>query len=497
MAQFNEFIADNIGLHFPQDRWQDLMRGIDSAARDSGTSDTQSFIEQLMSRSLSKREIEMLASHLTVGETYFFRDEITFAALEEHILHKLIRQRQNGERCLRIWSAGCCTGEEPYSIMILLNRLLPDPGNWRVTLLATDINPRFLERASSGIYGGWSFRATPLHIREQYFTKTAEGRFRIDPRIRKRATFTYLNLAEDVYPSLLNNTNAMDIIFCRNVLMYFSPKTAEKVICKFHRCLVEGGLLIVSPMESPQGLTCEFAREHYPGVVFYRKNSNQSHITETSIPRFQAEGTGTSFLSPLDGITDESMAWLPETDSKTRPIDEVTDGVTATLPPGPLEQARVLYDQGCYEEATEKLHIAVQDPGNIEAKMLLARTLANQGRLSEALAWCVKAVAADKLNPASRYLLAVILQEQGQVTDAIAALKLALYLDPEFVLACFALGILFRHQGRPREAEKYFQHALTKLGGYPPEHHLAEGEGMTVGRLGEIIRLALDKETAI
>lgn len=497
MARFNEFIAANVGLHFPQDRWQDLMRGINSAAQDSGATDAKSFIERLMSRSLSKRDIEILASHLTVGETYFFRDEKTFAALEEHILHKLIRRRQNGEKCLRIWSAGCCTGEEPYSIMMLLSRLLPDLGDWRVTLLATDINPCFLEKAASGIYGEWSFRATPLKIREQYFTKTDKGRFEIDPRIRKRVTFSYLNLAEDVYPSLLNNTNAMDIIFCRNVLMYFSPKTAQKVICNFHRCLVEGGLLIVSPIESPQGLSCEFAREHYPGVVFYRKNSNQSHITESAIPLPWAEETGIPFLPFLDGITNASIEPLPDTDSITRQVNEVTDSETAAPPPGPLEQARVLFDQGCYEEATEKLCIAVQDPDNIEAIMLLARTLANQGRLSEAIAWCEKAVAADKLNPASRYLLAVILQEQGQVTDAIAALKLALYLDPDFALASFALGNLVRRQGRRQESERYLQYALKILDGYPQDHRLAEAEGMTVGRLREVIRLAIDKEMVI
>ena len=129
--------------------------------------------------------------------------------------------------------------------------------------------------------------------------------------------------------------------------------------------------------------------------------------------------------------------------------------------------------------------------------MLLARTLANQGRLSEAGAWCEKTIAADKLNPASHYLFAVVLQEQGQLTDAVASLKRALYLDPDFVLAWFALGNLFRRQGRLREAEKYFQHALALLGGYAPEQCLAEGEGMTVGRLREVMCLAIDKEVAV
>ena len=492
MAQFSAFIADQVGLHFPQDRWQDLMRGINSAARDSGATDAQSYIDQLMSRSLSKREVEMLASHLTVGETYFFRDEKSFAALEEHVLPELIRLRRDGEKYLRIWSAGCCTGEEPYSIMMLLDRLLPDLDDWRITLLATDINPRFLDRAASGIYGEWSFRATPLIMREQFFTKTAEGRFKIDPRIRKLVTFAYLNLAVDVYPSLLNNTNGMDIILCRNVLMYFSPKRAQKVFYKLHRCLVEGGWLIVSPIEAPQGLSSEFAREHYSGVFFYRKDSNRRNITDAPITGRQTEKLETSYLPPHVSKMDEAFQWVPAVDSENQPANDITYRETAESPPDSLEQTRVLYGQGFYEEAAE-----VKCSDNIEAMLLLARTLANSGKLTDALAWCQKVVAADKLNPASHYLFAVILQEQGQVTDAVASLKRALYLDPDFALACFTLGNLARRQGRRKESERHYQHALTILDGYPLDASLPEAEGMTAGRLREIIRLAIDKEMAI
>ena len=372
--------------------------------------------------------------------------------------------------------------------MILLNRLIPDLDDWCVTLLATDIKPRFLDRAASGIFSEWSFRATPLIMREQYFIKTAEGRFKINPRIRKRVTFSYLNLAEDVYPSLLNNTNAMDIIFCCNVLMYFSPECAQKVFHNLHRCLVEGGWLIVSPIDAPQDLPCEFAREHYPEVIFYRKNSDRRHITEAPITGRQTEKLETSYLLPLAGKTDEALQWLPTVDSENQPANDITDRETAESLPDPLEQALVLYDQGWYAEAAEKLLLMVKSSDNIEAMLLLARTLANSGKLTDALAWCEKAIATDKLNPASHYLLAIILQEQGQGAGAVTSLKRALYLDPDFPLAHFALGNLLLQQGNRKKSRKYFENALAIMGKYPQEDCRQELEGMTVGRFREIIQ---------
>ncbi len=494
LARFSEFVAARMGLHFPRERWRDLERGIDSAVRDFGQADAQACIDRLMSSPLTQREIEMLASHLTVGETYFFREEKSFAALEAHILPDLMRRRRDGEKRLRIWSAGCCTGEEPYSVAILLNRMIPDLDDWSLTLLATDINPHFLRKATSGQYSEWSFRATPSWIKERYFAQAADGRFEIDPGIRKRVVFSYLNLAEDVYPSLLNNTNAMDIVFCRNVLMYFTPERAQKVIYNLHRCLVDGGWLIVSPSEGSQALFSEFVAVKDAGVILYKKDASKHRTVDAMYPR-QIEAPKISFWPPID-VT------MPEPSRRAPPIEETQQVAAAGRKteqprPDPREQTRALYDQGRYAEAAATLQaMLAQDPDNTEAMTLLARTLANQGKLAEALAWCEKAVAAGKLDPASHYLLAIILQERGQAADAVASLKRALYLDPDFALAHFALGNLVRQQGKHKESERHFQNALAILDRYPQDDRLPESEGITAGRLREIIRAAVPKEIA-
>lgn len=143
----------------------------------------------------------------------------------------LIQERRNsGDKRLRIWSAACCTGEESYSISITLSRMLRNWADWRIAVLATDLNPLFLQQAAKGVFREWAFRATPPGMKEWYVQRTAEGHFELVPQIREMVKFEYLNLAENIYPSLINDTNAMDITFCRNVLIYFEEDSACKVL---------------------------------------------------------------------------------------------------------------------------------------------------------------------------------------------------------------------------------------------------------------------------
>ena len=238
--------------------------------------DGNSCIEWLLSSLPTRSQIEILASHLTVGETYFFRDKRLFKTLEESILPELIQLRRNSGRHLRIWSAGCSSGEEPYSIAILLSKMIPDIGDWGITILATDINMRFLQKAADGVYRHWSFRDIQPGIKEGFFNQKQDGRFEVLSRIRQMVTFSYLNLVEDAYPSLVNNTNALDIIFCRNVLMYFVPELASKVAPNLHRSLVDGGFLIVSPTESSIPIFSQFTTVRAPGTILYKKEARQA-----------------------------------------------------------------------------------------------------------------------------------------------------------------------------------------------------------------------------
>ncbi|MHB1657617.1 MAG: CheR family methyltransferase [Burkholderiales bacterium] len=462
MSSLSDFLAAQTGLYFPKKRWGDLERGLVAAACQFGLPHAHACAHWLLSAPLTRSQIETLASHLTVGETYFFREKRSFEALEQHILPALLHAREHTERRLRIWSAGCCTGEEAYSIAMLLDRLIPDPEKWNVTILATDINPAFLRKAAAGIYGEWSFRDTPAWIRTRYFKPGKNARFEIQPRIRKRVTFSYLNLADDVYPSLTNNTNAMDVILCRNVLMYFTPARARQVVENFHRSLVNGGWLIVSPVETSTSLFSRFTAVGFLEAVLYRKLANTESLPTATLDPTAATGQWPETL-PSEGL--------------------VTDAALAT----PLHEAPLNLDRPA-PQLNEAVPRKVDD-GAMPSRT--ARICANQGKLSEAAGWCKKAIDADKLNPAHPYLLSTIRQEQGQYDLAVQALMRVLYLDSDFVLAHFALGNLRLAQGRHREAERHFRNTLALLHRLPCNETLPESDGLSAGRLAEIITSVL------
>jgi chemotaxis protein methyltransferase CheR len=451
-----------------------------------------------LSAPLTKAQLQVLASHLTVGETYFFREKKTFDVLTERVFPELIRSKWSRESRLRIWSAACCTGEEPYSLAILLHQIIPDLPDWHVTILATDINERFLRKAAAGVYGEWSFRESPACFKERYFQRDGDRRYSILPEIKKRVTFAHLNLVEDVYPSLATDTNAMDVIFCRNVLMYFTLPQIRKVVRNLRHALVDGGWLIVSPSEASQALFSGFVAMNFPGVILYQKSDAKvqakqpwtpaphSGIAEFTTPAFEA-------LSPW---TPPMPAALPTEPVPAPPPEEPVQ--SEPMPP-PLTVATSFYQQGGYAKAADTLLVSVTataapDPQTFS---LLARALANQGKLSDALAWCDRWVAADKLDSSGHYLRAVVLQELGDNEQARRSLQRALYLNPDFVLAHFALANLARCRDQITEAEKHFATALNLLRDCQPGDLLPESDGLTAGRLTEIISSIMAMGTAL
>jgi chemotaxis protein methyltransferase CheR len=489
LLRISEYVTKSLGLHFPKKRWRDLERIICNAVPELGCKDTDTCIEQLLSGQLVKEQEEILARHLTIGETYFFREQKSLDILESRILPDLIASRRGKDQRLRIWSAGCSTGEEPYSLAILLSRLIPDLRDWQISILATDINSRSLGKAVQGIYGDWSFRGVPQEIRQRYFTQTPDGRYELTHAIRRMVIFSILNLADHTYPSLSTNTNAIDIIFCRNVLMYFESKQQQQVIRGFQRSLLEGGWLVVSPCETSPVFSSCFETVMFPGAAFYKKNESGGkwHAVASPIPAAAADAR---FPSPL--VLD--TATKPTSPAPSSAPDRVKPVAPQAQPPV-YDEALALYQQGSYTEAADMLSglLAQSETGTGtqpafgKAVALMAQVQANRGEITLALDWVDKAIAVDKLNAELYYLRATIFQEQDEIHKSIASLKQATYLDQTFVMAHFALGMLIRQHGKPGEAGKHLEYALSLLGACPDDDPVKGAEGMTAARLSEII----------
>jgi chemotaxis protein methyltransferase CheR len=465
--RLSEFVAEKTGLHFPPERWSDLQCGLAGAATELGFEDVAVCTDWLLSAPLTTAELQILASHLTIGETYFFREKQTFEVLAHRVLPGLIRSRRGREQRLRLWSAGCCTGEEAYSLAILLRQLIPDLADWQVTILATDINPHFLRKAVVGSYGEWSFRDSPAGFKELYFHRNKAGRYVVVPEIKAMVTIEHLNLVEDGYPSPATDTNAMDLIFCRNVLMYFTPAQTCKAIGRLHRSLLDGGWLAVSPCEVSQTLFPQFATRNFPGVVLYQKSEAEV-------------GHGTGFppaVSPISIWPITDFGW------NTEPVPQQMGRLhTSTPPPEPPIPSPTPMEPPPAPALPEF--------------STLTRALANQGKLAEALTWCDRWIAAEKLNAAGHYLRAVVLLEQGDPEQARRSLQRAIYLHPDFVLAHFALGNLARRGGRNGEADKHFANALHLLARLQPATLLPESDGLTAARLTETITALTSLEQA-
>lgn len=496
LGRLSEFVQDQIGLFYPKERWLELLKAIKEASAEFGFDDVESCINWLLSSPLRKNQIEILAKKLTVGETYFLREKKTIEALETKVLPFLIKSRSKTNKSLKIWSAGCCTGEEPYTIAILLTQLIPDIENWDINIYGTDINPEFLQKASVGIYRSWSFRNTPYWLKEKYFNTVENSLFEIKPYIKKFVKFSYLNLAEDIYPSYNNCFHDIDLIFCRNVLMYFQLKMTKKIGNKFFETLNNDGWFIVGASETSHILFPEFISVTFPGAILYRKDRNNI-FKDDDVQIYDPKQLKFSYIEKEEK---NKIPTLPSMEFLNIKIEEKitekikeekefnSDEIDEDSENGFYAEALNFYRISEYQLAIDMLRDSFSDKQmKSQEIILISRSYANLGNIDKALIWCEKAIAIDKLNPGYYYFHGVILQEKGKFMAARTSLKRAIYLDSDFVIPHYMLGNINRQQGRIKESDKNYENVLSLLELFKRDDILPESEGMTAGRLKEVI----------
>jgi chemotaxis protein methyltransferase CheR len=484
LPKARSLIASRLGLEFSEARQADLERGLIHACQTAPISDPEAYLGWLATLPEESPEWRRLAGHLTVGETYFFRDRACFETLEQHVLPSLIAaHRSEAVLRLRLWSAGCATGEEPYSLAILLDRLLLDRADWSLTILATDINLEALEAAERGCYRAWALRETPPWIRERYFHRRGAEIFELDPAIRRMVTFTPLNLAENGYPTAVTNTSAMDLILCRSVLMYFTPEAQRATVARLRQALVADGWLIVSPAEAAADLFRPLVPVDFPGAIFYRKEA-------TGDQGSGARGQGLE-VGRWGRETADLRAVIPE---PFFPASAVLGEDVADQGPGTEPSEATSWEAGAGRLPDEQSQTAVPRPPSPSPQSLLqrARALADEGNLEEARRVCEAATAQDQLDPETHLLLAAICQELGEIPAAVEALRRVIYLDPDSASAHFLVGSLLVRQGERARARRHFATALRLLRSVPQDEAVPGGEGLTAGRLLEMARMCLE-----
>ena len=436
------------GQYFPLERFQDLNRNVCACARDFGYSDIETFARWLLAASLTENQVKTLAAYFTVGETYFFRDSRMFTALRETVVPRILARcaREGGK--IRIWSAGCSSGEEPYSIAILLADMIAGIGNLDISILATDINGSVLEKAKQGIYRTWSLRMTNQIQKARWFTQKGDL-FILSPKIREMVVFTYLNLMDDIYQAMSNSINNMDLIVCRNVMMYFSKDQASRVLRKLAKSLRDDGILVLGSVEAGIPETgADLVSVPLPGICAFQKKQREK-TTPEPVPRAYVTWPGAA------GSYGQACLTVPE---KRKTQAPQIDARNTEPPPVALDRIKFIADRG---------------------------------RVDQALEMCEKSLKTDLFNASLHYLKATFLQELNRPKEAISALQQTLYLDQNFLMAHFSLGLLLRASGRVSAAEVHLATVRRLLEKYQENDILPQAEGMCAG---ELMRLASKSE---
>lgn len=264
----SDCIYEHCGLSFNLDSKYILEKRLSHRLTELKLASFYDYFHYLKFSQHKDQELAEIMDVLTTNETYFFRESFQLKAFTDEIVPELIQRRsERGARTLRIWSAGCSTGEEPYTIAMLMSGIAALAG-WRVEIVGTDISQKVLRHAQCAVYGRSSFRATDLQDRQRYFHQHDVNSYKVNDDIRELVTISHLNLFDAHRIAMLGS---FDIIFCRNVIIYFDQTARKRVIDSFHSALHDGGFLLLGHSESLMNITTRFTLRHFKNDMIYQK----------------------------------------------------------------------------------------------------------------------------------------------------------------------------------------------------------------------------------
>lgn len=269
---FMELIHNRYGLVIHVNQAQELLKTIATACNKFNYQ-PQDYLEQLKKCSSNSSLLADLVAAITVGESYFFRDKNQMELLQKKLLPDLINKKSK-EFTLKIWSAGCSSGEEIYTIAMLLAELIPNIDIWDLCLLGTDINTTALQKAAAATYGQWSMRAIPEKYLQRYFVKK-DRTYTLSPEISNLVQFKYLNLCDNTYPSIINGIFEVDLILCRNVLIYFDNELAAKIMRKMSVCMSANAYLLLGASDPIVTAGTNLVFHHDGAIYFSLDNSGE------------------------------------------------------------------------------------------------------------------------------------------------------------------------------------------------------------------------------
>jgi len=509
LQNFIQLITDYTGLHIREQDYDSLCHKIFVRIKSLKLSSPEQYYQLLeIQNKTSKYEWEKLIVLLTVTETYFFRDKGQLGLLKNVILPEIIKSKIiSNQKKIRIWSAGCSTGEEAYSLAIMVQELIPNWQEWNILILGTDINEVALTKAKQGVYSNWSFRSRDRQIQKKYFDEF-QGEWQVDKQVKEIVKFGNLNLIQDSFSGYI------DLILCRNVFVYFEAKHISLVMKKFYNSLIKGGYLMTGHAELYSQPLAQFKVKVFPESLVYQRGQEEQYknyladslpiVTENKIPikkSFKSslinsipESKISSNYSVLnDGKKQvlfdlERKINLSQKDEIAREFTLKNSNLQSIKSENLLLEATALFAARAYTDAIRKaedfLSLNIKD---FRVYKLLAQLYANLGKYERATFYCHQAIEINSASVEPFYLLVNIAEEQGDIEGAKIFLKRIIYLCPQEIPAYIELSSLYASEKNMLRAKKMKNIALELLKKLPADDIVEYKGGIKVNKLIEYL----------
>ncbi|MFH1413263.1 MAG: CheR family methyltransferase [Candidatus Omnitrophota bacterium] len=498
---FQKLLLEESGLYFDAHRSKYLYSVLWERLQKRGYDSYQEYYNFLKFHPERQLEISKLLSLITIGETYFFRNSHHIETLKNYVLPEIFqRKAYSVDKSIRIWSAGCSRGDEPYTIAILIMEAIPEYKNWEISILGTDVNRDALIDAKEAVYSDSHIRSLPQGYIGKYFDKKGTN-YILNDDVKSLVSFEYHNLARDPFTQerMLN----LDTIFCRNVTIYFDLDTTKRVIDNFYNSLSQNGYLFIGHSETLWQINDKFETVEFPNTFVYKKVpyniKEDSRRPFIGLPEINFED-----IPSLQGLVLEKEDFLQkEGEAKDEEVlpEVIKERTCADINLNPLYVESIkLFVQKKYEEALGLIDkILDQNREHVHAHFTKATILANQAKYNEAAGVLKKIIEVDNLYIEAYYLLGVLSYRTGDLKEAERQFRKVLYCDPKVTLAYFNLGNIYSYQRQFNRAIKEYNNVLKLLEKRSEQEQIRLCEDFTVESLSLACRsnlLEIEKKKA-
>ncbi len=490
LERFRHIITARLGLRLDDDKLPLLTTVLSERVAALGN-DAASYLLAIGSPH-ERDELRVLAERLTIGETYFFRNANDLQAFLAVVVPERFRQR-GADRRLRILSIGCSSGEEPYTLSMLL-RDLPEVAAWDVDIRGVDVNPAAISRASRGRYTAWALRQTPPEMRSRFF-RAEHGGFRVADDVRERVSFEERNVIED--DAAFWTPDTYDVVFCRNILMYFVPEVTRDVVARIEATLAPGGFLFLGHAETLRGVSSAFHLLHSHGTFYYQLKEGGAPAldpvrTSWTVPAAQ-EPQDVTWIEAVRQASERVAALTAAASSPAPPVAIAPGASLAPVIDAPwarVTRALDLLRHERHADALDALGGATPDE-DTDALLLRAVLLTSSGDVGASEQVCARLLQKDELNAEAHYVMALCREHAGDRVGAANHDHYALYLDEGFAMPRLHLGLLAKRSGDLPAARKELARALVLLAAEEASRILLLGGGFSRDALVDLCRAEL------